>query len=236
MNKVFDIRDLDSLAFKSILREMEDSLAVEPISYLHPGKRWEYPWAIISSGVRAGMKVLDAGCGNSIFPIYLAKNGCDVTAADLKMDTRLADIHGVGIHYHIGTITDLPFEDDSFDTVFCLSVLEHLPEHETAAAVRELVRVLRPTGKFVVTVDYFDDLEQTIHFEMNGRHRIVDWPIFDEEQLYSRIINASGLPLHGTTDFGVDWSAKKREMRAFHPFEYTSLGCVLEKPAMEPVS
>ena len=236
MNTIFDVRDLDSPAFKSILREMEEYLAVESISYLHAGKRWEYPWAVINSGVRAGMKVLDAGCGNAIFPIYLAKNGCDVTAADLEMDTGLADMHGVNINYHIGTITDLPFEDDSFDMVFCLSVLEHLPEHETAAAVCELVRVLRPSGRLVVTVDFFDDLERTLHFEMNGRHRTGDWPIFDEEQLHSRIINASGLPLHGETDFSVDWAAKKREMLAFHPFEYTSLGCILQKPAMEPVA
>jgi SAM-dependent methyltransferase len=236
VNKVFDIRDLDSLAFKSILREMDEYLGVESTSYLHPGKRWEYPWAVINSGVRAGMKVLDAGCGNSIFPIYLAKSGCEVTAADLEIDTRLAGIHGVPINYHVGTITDLPFDDDSFDMVFCLSVLEHLPEHETAAAVRELVRVLRPGGRFVVTVDYFDDLTQTIHFEMHGRHRIVDWPIFDEEQLYARIIGPSGLPLQGETDFGVDWPAKKQEMRAFHPFEYTSLGCILHKPALERIA
>jgi SAM-dependent methyltransferase len=47
-------------------------------------------------------------------------------------------------------ITDLPFEDESFDLALCLHVLEHVPDDR--AAIRELARVLRPGGTAVVQV------------------------------------------------------------------------------------
>jgi SAM-dependent methyltransferase len=47
-------------------------------------------------------------------------------------------------------ITHLPFEDESFDLVLCLHVLEHVPDDR--AAMRELARVVRPGGTAVVQV------------------------------------------------------------------------------------
>ncbi len=46
----------------------------------------------------------------------------------------------------------LPFEDASFDTVLCNQVLEHVPE--PAEFFGELVRVLRPGGRLVLTVPF----------------------------------------------------------------------------------
>ena len=45
---------------------------------------------------------------------------------------------------------NLPFEDDSFDVVICLDVLEHILEDEQVAA--EIHRVLRKNGKFLISV------------------------------------------------------------------------------------
>src|SRR5699024_8193352 len=41
-------------------------------------------------------------------------------------------------------ICDLPFEDNSFDLIFCNHVLEHIPDDHKA--MQELFRVLRPNG------------------------------------------------------------------------------------------
>ena len=47
-------------------------------------------------------------------------------------------------------VTHMPFGDAFFDLVICSEVLEHIPNHE--AAVRELVRVLKPGQDLVVSV------------------------------------------------------------------------------------
>lgn len=50
----------------------------------------------------------------------------------------------------------LPFADASFDVVTCLETLEHL--HDTDRMVREIHRVLRPTGYAIVSVPRLDAL------------------------------------------------------------------------------
>jgi ubiquinone/menaquinone biosynthesis C-methylase UbiE len=46
-------------------------------------------------------------------------------------------------HVHTGVATALPFEDESFDVVCCLDVLEHLVEEDIRPALREMYRVAR---------------------------------------------------------------------------------------------
>jgi SAM-dependent methyltransferase len=75
------------------------------------------------------------------FQQWLAsQNGRDYVSLDL--DSPLAEIHA--------DITDLPLEDNSFDLILCLHVLEHVPDDHKAIA--ELSRVLRPGGKALVQV------------------------------------------------------------------------------------
>ncbi|MEA2479919.1 MAG: hypothetical protein QOJ07_1841 [Thermoleophilaceae bacterium] len=54
-------------------------------------------------------------------------------------------------------LTALPFEDDSFELILCSHVLEHVPDD--AAAMREMARVLRPSGRAIVQtpVNYEQD-------------------------------------------------------------------------------
>lgn len=51
-------------------------------------------------------------------------------------------------------LTSLPFADDSFDLIICLHVLEHIQDDRKA--IRELRRVLKPTGAAVIQVPMFD--------------------------------------------------------------------------------
>jgi SAM-dependent methyltransferase len=51
-----------------------------------------------------------------------------------------------------GTATALPFDDDSYDVVLSLEMMEHLPSEAVRAdALREMLRVVRPGGRVVVT-------------------------------------------------------------------------------------
>ena len=134
---------------------------------------WEYPWAILSTQPRKGMQILDIGSGWSLFPMYLAKLGCRVTAVDtdvLQMtciSPFLSRLASARVHYRLGDATDLELPENSFDRVFCISVLEHLEEetrngrpfnsHEKnleLIAIKEMLRVLKPRGLLAITVDW----------------------------------------------------------------------------------
>jgi SAM-dependent methyltransferase len=56
-------------------------------------------------------------------------------------------------------VTDLEFEDDSFDVVMCSHVLEHVDDSDQA--MRELFRVMRPGGWGILDAPIEDDLEDT---------------------------------------------------------------------------
>src|SRR3954465_11658659 len=113
--------------------------------------------------VRAGMRVLDLGCGEGRHAFEAYRRGADVVAVDLSAPD-LATTRDWGAALALtgegpgaaappplrGDLLALPFADASFDRVIASEVLEHIPDDETAMA--ELTRVLRPGGLAAVTV------------------------------------------------------------------------------------
>jgi SAM-dependent methyltransferase len=98
-----------------------------------------------------GKKVLDAGCGSGRFAYYAAKYGAEVWAIDLgpavvvakgnteaagKVQVVQADLHRP------------PFADESFDFIYSIGVLHHLPDPE--AAFQNLLRYLKPEGEIQI--------------------------------------------------------------------------------------
>jgi SAM-dependent methyltransferase len=75
----------------------------------------------------------------------------DYLSADL--DSPLADVQL--------DVTDIGFDDASFDVVICNHVLEHVPDDRTA--MRELRRVLKPSGWAVLMIPY--DRDRAVTFE-----------------------------------------------------------------------
>ncbi|MFW5947212.1 MAG: class I SAM-dependent methyltransferase [Gemmatimonadota bacterium] len=226
-NRTLDLDELDRPDYRTVLEEMDRLLAADPISYLHPGKRWEYPWALERAGLPAGARVLDVGSGDSIFPVYLARQGHQVTAVDLAFDGTLGERHGVPLGYARADMTSLPLPAEAFDAVFCLSVIEHLPDPAVPRALAELRRVLRPGKPLLLTTDYYDDAEAEIWHRTPEREFRVDWRIFDEARLRRLILDAPGWRLDGALDLDVDWDAVKPRMRAYHGYPYTSVAVKL---------
>jgi len=58
-----------------------------------------------------------------------------------------------GVSYRKGDLTDLPYEDDHFDVVSCVSVLEHMSHEDQSKGIREMSRVVREDGKLIITYD-----------------------------------------------------------------------------------
>lgn len=103
------------------------------------------------------MHVLDVGCGVGGPARYLAWTyGCRVTGVDLteefvavaKMLTERCRLDHF-VDFHQANALDLPFEDASFDMVWCQNVTMNIGDK--AALYREIARVLKPGGRFTST-------------------------------------------------------------------------------------
>lgn len=62
------------------------------------------------------------------------------------------------VNYQKGDLTSIPFENDYFDIVSCISVLEHMSPNDQIRGIREMSRVVRGGGKLIITYDKKEDL------------------------------------------------------------------------------
>jgi ubiquinone/menaquinone biosynthesis C-methylase UbiE len=98
-----------------------------------------------------GAKLLDVGCGvGNGHPLLLGNIG-SLTGTDVsERSIELARKKNPTIEYVTFGGIDLPFNDERFDVVFAISVFHHVPVPDRSALVREIKRVLRSDGLFVI--------------------------------------------------------------------------------------
>jgi SAM-dependent methyltransferase len=101
--------------------------------------------ALADAGVRLeGARVLDVGCGSGYFLQRLREYGVgDCHGIDL-MESRISDAREryPTLEWHVGTATQLPFPDDSFDLVTQFTCLSSIVDDDVrATSAREMSRV-----------------------------------------------------------------------------------------------
>ena len=95
----------------------------------------------------AGAQVLEVGCGTGLILERLARHATTASGVDLSPGMlRVARERGLSVV--LGSATNLPFADDSFDLVCSFKVLAHIPDIEQA--LREIARVTRPGGRMLL--------------------------------------------------------------------------------------
>ncbi len=134
-----------------------DNMQFRPEVYA--ARLWEYPFGIISSDIQPGMLCADIGCGMSAFTLYL-KEKCTVIGVDPDLFEKGIKNLGTGVNKEYIKQTGLnivrntlDFQDGTFDRVFSISVIEHVPRRITPSLMREMSRILKPGGLMIITVD-----------------------------------------------------------------------------------
>lgn len=100
--------------------------------------------------------LLDIGCGEGRDLPILAPSGEAVVGADISA-IRLSKARSSALRFRIPflglvrcDVRALPFKSNSFDTVLCSEVLEHVPRWEEA--LHEIQRIIAQEGRLVITV------------------------------------------------------------------------------------
>ena len=96
-----------------------------------------------------GARLLEVGCGMGTDLLQFARGGArcfgvDLTPRSVQITRHRFALYGAGGAFMIADGEQLPFASDSFDVVYSNGVLHHTPD--TAGAIREVHRVLRPGG------------------------------------------------------------------------------------------
>jgi len=105
-----------------------------------------------------GQKVLNIGCGYGWFEIDSVKRGVKsitgIELTDNDLNTALKHVNYDNVNFRVGSAIDLPFADNSYDTIVSWEVLEHIPKQTENKMFSEAYRVLKPGGHFYLSTPY----------------------------------------------------------------------------------
>jgi 2-polyprenyl-6-hydroxyphenyl methylase/3-demethylubiquinone-9 3-methyltransferase len=119
------------------------------------------------------INALEVGCGGGILTEEIAKMGFITTGIDpseqsLNIAIKHAKDDNLKIKYEKGTGENLPFQNNSFDVVFCCDVLEHV--RDLPKVISEISRVLKNGGIFI-----YDTFNRTLFSKIAAIKILQEW-------------------------------------------------------------
>jgi ubiquinone/menaquinone biosynthesis C-methylase UbiE len=118
----------------------------------------------VNETVAAGSRVLEVAPGPGYLSIELAKlgkyqvTGLDISKSFVEIARTNARQAGVQVDFRHGNAADMPFADESFDSIICTAAFKNFAQ--PVQAIAEMYRVLRPNGKALI-VDLRRDASPT---------------------------------------------------------------------------
>jgi MPBQ/MSBQ methyltransferase len=169
----------------------------------------------IDQDVGKQVKVLDVGCGVGGTSRYLAKNlgpKAEVTGITLSPN-QVARAQELAVEqdvpnakFTVMNALEMDFPDNSFDIVWACESGEHMPDKKKY--IEEMMRVLKPGGKFVMATWCQRD-DRTVPFTEKDKRDLKflyeEWthPYFISIEAYKDLIDETGLMNEVTTE---DWN------------------------------
>ncbi len=180
-------------------------------------REFEYPWAFYAMPLKRGQRVLEIGGGLSGFQFVLAQEGCSVVNVDPGMEAKgkgwpcdvesmnkLNNLFGTSVDLRNTVLTEANLKPESFDRVFSISVLEHLPDEEIEEAIQCAFNCLVPGGYLILTVDLSLDIAPFTTRQSNiyGKNINIKWLV---NIAPFSLICGNPSELHGFTEFEPDF-------------------------------
>ncbi len=124
--------------------------------------RWDgLKFGIVGNNIHFRGKMLDMACGLGHFCRHTkARNpflevwGTDFSPVAIKYAKELDRMIGMNNTYLVSDALNQPFEDNSFDTITAMEVIEHLSD--PVAFIEEIKRLLKPNGRVYITTPWRD--------------------------------------------------------------------------------
>jgi SAM-dependent methyltransferase len=166
--------------------------------------------------------ILDIGSYASEIVVALHKGGFrNLTGLDLNPKLRNMPFNEE-IRYEIGDFMNTPFEDNTFDAITSISVIEH--GFDGPRLLKEIARLLRPGGFFIASFDYWPEKINTDGTRFFG----MDWLIFSRDDVGKLIEEAAR---HGLEPAGEMQPNAQDRAISHGGFHYTFGWLVLQKRA-----
>lgn len=178
-------------------------------------REFEYPWAFAVGKLQPGMQVLEIGGGLAGFQFVLDQFGCQVVNVDPGMDRvgwpcndesigKLNRRFGTRVKLLNTTMDKVSLPDNSFDRIFSISVIEHLPIQDAKSAMQCAHRYLKPGGLFILTCDLFLNLSPFCSRERNEFGLNQNLKLMIDETLWE-LVEGDRKYLYGFPEFNADF-------------------------------
>ncbi len=160
------------------------------------GYRYDGRWRAVADdmarhyGLRAGMRVLDVGCGKGflLYELTQAVPGLEVAGIDISRYAIENSKEEVRPFLQVASADRLPFPDRSFDYVVTINTLHNLYVEALWSALREIERVGRG-AKHVIVEAYRDEREKVnlLYWQLTCRafHTPAEWEWIFRQTGYS---------------------------------------------------
>lgn len=173
--------DISDDTFSELLAMSKNKLLLHELSEIsrshfdfftkHTPRAFEYVWLIenITKPI-ADKKILDVGAGLNPLPLYLASQLAQVYTVDNSSFVRDPSknksewnewgyypysLVNPNIQSHNVDINELDWEDELFDIVYSISVIEHVPATARRALFNRLAKWTKPGGEVLLTIDLY---------------------------------------------------------------------------------
>jgi SAM-dependent methyltransferase len=178
----------------------------------------------IENNVPQSAPILDMGAFASELPCILYQlNYSSVVGVDLNPNIKNMP-HADSVRYEVADFMRTPFENESFDAITAVSVIEH--GFNSRSLLQELSRLLRPRGYFIASFDYWPEKIDTAGISIFG----MDWRIFSAQEINAFLQEAAAYNL--TPRGQIDLTASDKAISCGDK-DYTFAWLVLQKSAAD---
>lgn len=156
-------------------------------------------------------RFLDLGCGLGRHAVMFGEKGFDVSCFDIstvaiEKTREWAEELGLDFDYNVGDMLELPYADDSFDSMLCYHVVGHTDTAGMQKVASEIWRVLRAGGECYLNMPS----------KNTWGWKDTDWPLVDEN---TKLRQEEG-PENNVPHFYADYDLVKK---IFGGFEFEDI-------------